>query len=216
MRTNTTVLVLTKCVRKYIKDLTLLIYRSASVLWNYHQLNGLIRKTRISIANQRNRDEIVPEIMNSLFPISYNFDDIIFNLISMFDYLAGVIGLVLTEDTFKWYKGNQLVRTLRNDDKGFPETTKELLIQHSRWVDKIAGYRGGLYHKTTDMGSAEHQFDFNTGRDSVTFYIPDRALKNIPCFKKQEDVELVTGTYNLINGSLDIQMALLSICFNEK
>ena len=66
------------------------------------------------------------------------------------------------------------------------------------------------------MGSAEHRFDFNTGRDSVTFYIPDRALKNIPCFKKREDVELVTGTYNLINGSLDIQMALLSICFNEK
>ena len=93
------------------KRLNALIYRSASVLWNYHQLNGLIRKTRISIANQRNRDEIVPEIMNSLFPISYNFDDIIFNLISMFDYLAGVIGLVLTEDTFKWYKWNQLVRT---------------------------------------------------------------------------------------------------------
>lgn len=86
--------------------LNALLYRSASVLWNYRQLIELIRKTKLSISNPRNRDEIVSEIMNSLFPTSYSFDDITFNLISMFDYLAGILGLVITGDTSKWHKWN--------------------------------------------------------------------------------------------------------------
>lgn len=193
-----------------------LMYRSRSVLWNHSQLDTLIKSTCMKIVNHSDRNDIVPDVMSSLFLTSYCFDDIIFNLVSMFDYLSGLTGLVITGEASKWYKWNQLIKIVRNDNKGYPKTAKELLNQHRVWVDKLAGYRGGVYHKKSDMGSAEHTVDPKTGMDSVMFFVPEQAVKNMPCFGKDEKAELFAGTEAIIETSFDIQKAVLTACLCER
>lgn len=193
-----------------------LIYRNNATIWNYYQLHAQVQKTKALISASTNRNEIVPTIMNSLFPTSYNFDDVIFNLISMFDYLASLLGLVIINNPNQRHKWNQLVNILRNNETHFPNTTNRIITAHNRWVDKLASYRGGLYHQTTDIGSAEHFFDFSTGEDIVTFYLPGKAVRHLPCFKKRKDIELLSGVEELIDNSIDLQNQLLDVCYEEK
>lgn len=73
-----------------------------------------------------------------------------------------------------------------------------------------------MYHNKNDPGTAVHLFNYTTGRDEVMYYIPNGALKRIPCFKKQEKVELIAGTGTLILESFGMQEKLLAVCFTEK
>lgn len=90
-------------------------------------------------------------IENLIIHQYYLFDDIIFNLLSMFDYISAMIGFMFDNRYYKW---NSLVRSARDKKTtiGKEEFSEEIVKLHSNWVDALLNYRGDLIHKSPKFG----------------------------------------------------------------
>ena len=108
-----------------------LTYRSAAVQWNYNHLRQTVYEAVHNIFNSKDRSDIYPTAINHLYPISYCFDDVVFNLISMLDYLASLMILIIKGDIAKTIKWNSLQKTLKNDDLEFPKTAAMVREAHN-------------------------------------------------------------------------------------
>lgn len=147
-----------------------LFYRVQAI--TYH-VNFLIKQRR-SI-----NDKIIDLFMNgSANPISieslitnqyYIFDDIIFNLLSMFDYISGMIGYMFENKHYKW---NSLVRSARNSKTaiGKENFSKEIVSLHSSWVDTLLDFRSHIIHRSSKFG------DETIGKGGFKKNIPDFTL----------------------------------------
>ncbi len=192
-----------------------LLYRCHSTAWHLSLVENLMAAAEHIARDPKNNSELHILLRYKLDEAAFLFDDVIFNLISMFDYLVALLGLIITGNRDEWYKWNQLVKVLRENDKGFPMSSKNIIEIHNNWVDKIAGYRSGIYHRKTDRGSAEFVDDFVQGGSTIRFFIPKQACKCIPIFKDKEHIDLATGLQQLLNHSLQMQYQVLEICINE-
>ncbi len=191
-------------------------YRASAVQWNYNALKATLNNAIYTISLQKTRDDIYPAAINHLFPISFNFDDVIFNLISLIDYSASLITMIITENTSKIMKWNSLQQTLRNNHLGFPKTAASVKSLHSSWINKLAEYRAGVYHYSNEFSTAEHWFDFTNGTDNIEFYLPEAAVKQLPCFNKGDKVGVLIGAEKLIDDTFIKLENLLRECYLEK
>lgn len=128
----------------------------------FYRIKAIVYHVNILI-NQRKsiNDEIVEHFKNGdANPISierliihqyYLFDDIIFNLLSMFDYISAMLGFMFDNRYYKW---NSLVRSARNNSTtiGKENFSKEIVKLHSTWVDTLLDYRSDLIHKSPKFG----------------------------------------------------------------
>ena len=84
-------------------------YRFTSVQWHLSQLS--------TIENQMKSEVSVLDVQTDKVDIalkyhqlsSFYFDDIVFNIISLFDYLAALLSLIFTNNKSKRFKWNQLI-----------------------------------------------------------------------------------------------------------
>jgi hypothetical protein len=151
-------------------------------------------------------------LYNAQRDITYLTDDVLFNAVSMLDYLGNLVGFVLTRDksTLKW---NGVVKAGR--DKGNPLSAKSVVASMVRldkeWVDAFFDVRSTIIHNKVLLGN---------GSQNVTFQIKDnrlvptklsfpmdqyvvRRLKFLSCRPGEQHVELVDGTEQIALASLD-------------
>lgn len=191
-----------------------LLYRWSSVWWHVSLTEQAIATVRSQAQNPENRGNL-PFILMNERDHGYLFDDAVFNLVSMFDYLAGLIGLVLTGDIHKWQKWNSLVKTVKANDFGRPQASRLLINAHQGWVDKLASYRAGVYHEKTDIGGAEYFEDFVNGEVQVRYFIPESAMRVIPVFKGRDKVDMVEGLREVVEKSCLLQRQILESFLRE-
>jgi hypothetical protein len=166
-----------------------LFYRVQAI--TYH-VNILINQRR-SINN-----EIIEHFKNGeANPISverliihqyYLFDDIIFNLLSMFDYISGMIGYMFDNKYHKW---NSLVRSARNSKTAIGrEAFAEGIVKlHSSWVDALLNFRSDIIHKSPKFG------DETLGRGGFKKNIPDFTIIKVD-HKLTKIIEKIAGVFH--------------------
>lgn len=192
-----------------------LLYRFQSVYWHAAQLyfvQDVLDREIESLDNPHGEDDTV---MKAFHSSSYLFDDVIFNIVSMYDYLAGLIGLVMNQDVDKWLKWNPLVKSFKDTDFGFPKTKERVLETHRTWFDKLANYRAGVYHQKSDRPSYTRGHEF-PGVLKIEMLLPDMALKTIPFFKGEDGVSMRDGVDIILERVMNDQMEILKMCFDEK
>ncbi|WP_237059055.1 hypothetical protein [Microbulbifer sediminum] len=192
-----------------------LIYRSSAVQWNYNHLKGTTQSS-IDLIFSQGRSEIYPNTINHLFPLSFCFDDIVFNLVSMIDYTAMLMISIISANRSKSMKWNNLRKKLNDDDLGFPETANLVKKIHEGWVNRLSEYRAGVYHNNNQFVAAEHWSDYLKGTENLSFYLPDMAARQLPIFDRNKKVDMIAGAEALVDGTFDKVKQLLKLCYSEK
>jgi hypothetical protein len=192
------------------------LYRCYATQWHLYVARNFIASTAREANHPDARGELPPFLRDRTEQTFFIFDDIVFNLLSMFDYLAALLGLVITNKRYEWTRWNQLIRIIRNDDHGYPDTSKLLTTVHASWVDKLSGYRAGLYHQKADMGFAEYRDQPFKDDIELRMFLPEQAIKQIPVFKGRDKVEFIEGITEVLDESYRHQLALLQSCFDEE
>ena len=129
-----------------------LFYRIKAIVYHVNILinqRKSINKQFVEHFENGNADPI--SIERLIIQQYYFFDDIIFNLLSMFDYIAAMLGYMFDNSYYKW---NNLVRSARNKTTaiGREKFSKEIVKLHSNWVDTLMNYRSDLIHKSPKFG----------------------------------------------------------------
>ncbi|MAR90167.1 MAG: hypothetical protein CML06_04710 [Pseudomonadales bacterium] len=203
-------------VRSTIIDRTnALSYRSAAVQWNFNKLKDTA-KNAVSFIFSQDRSEIQSNTINHLFPLSFCFDDIVFNLLSLVDYTAMLMISIISANRSMSMKWNNLRKKLKDDNLGFPDTAELVIKTHDAWVNKLSEYRAGVYHNNNQYVVAEHWSDYLKGTENIAFYLPDVAVKQLPLFERNDKIDMISGAEALIDETFSIIEQILKLCYSEK
>lgn len=162
----------------------------------------LINQRRVLVSNlEKNFPECVRNPMPVIFARKhqyYIFDDIIFNILSMFDYLASMIGYMFQGKYLKW---NNLASSASDDANEIGKSSFAQLIvkEHKRWVHALMGYRSDLIHRQPVLGNAgvDLMFEKKDGLSSLlTLYLPDKVLKLVNSISavNSEKLDIIDGS----------------------
>ena len=151
---------------------------------------------------------IIPNVISNA-ERSFYFDDIVFNIISLFDYLAALLSLIFTNNKSKRFKWNPLIKSFNSTDYGFPLTKGLLLEKHKECINKLAAYRSGVYHETKDSSSIALG-------DTPTILLPAKAQKALPFYDKKETISLNNGAKILVESTFNILLEIVKCCMQEK
>ena len=129
-----------------------LLYRINAIVYHINILINQRKEINKQIGREFSNNTANPiSIENLIIHQYYLFDDIIFNLLSMFDYISAMIGFMFEN---KYYKWNSLVKSARNNNTaiGNEMFAKDIVKLHSDWVDPLLQYRSDLIHKSPKFG----------------------------------------------------------------
>ena len=150
---------------------------------------------------------------DSSFIISYHFDDLIFNLVSYFDYLGNYMGVLLIggkEHNVKWNGIMNHVRAGNIEQENICEILNET---HNKWANKLIKYRGDLIHRKSMVGEMENGWSFSKEGGVETymrFYIPPQLKKDFHIFRNENDVEVLEAAERIVKISLEYSTAIVS------
>jgi hypothetical protein len=120
---------------------------------------------------------------------TYLFDSIIFNSISLFDYIACMVNLIIEKNKDKWEKTwNHLENYIRNND--LLKSTKlglKIIDVNKEWVLILNGYRSELIHYQTETLGANQTYNDMNGQLDVLVLAP-RQLKKY--FKQLKEISI--------------------------
>jgi hypothetical protein len=152
---------------------------------------------------------------------SYLFDDIIFNLDSAFDYLAGYIAFLITNDEREisntWYdlqktiarakktgrKYKPDIQNLDNELMRYPIFCTNFLKADEIIVKQLAKYRGLRYHVRSDEPNAKTSSNYkHPERSTLTVTIPTSVHEAFPILLAP-DTSIDKALLLLINESFE-------------
>lgn len=129
-----------------------LLYRIKAIVYHIEILINQRKAINEQIGKEFSNNTANPvSIENLIIHQYYFFDDILFNLLSMFDYVSAMIGFMFEN---KYYKWNSLVRSARNNNTaiGNKVFAKDIIELHSDWVDALIEIRSDLIHRRPKFG----------------------------------------------------------------
>lgn len=192
-------------------------YRMKSI--NYH-LNLMIkRNNEILIKLRGNPFQFSEmEMMSAQNEFMYLFDDLVFNVSSIFDYFGGLIGCLyvdIDKHKIKW-KGCERA-CAKDDNQMSTYKIAELVTSENRaWIQQLFEYRSKLIHFHKDNVTSSKQLTFNSNGFTSVFKVdrPDVFLKLMKQYSRVDADEndgvidvavwLVNKSYNTINDLLII------------
>ena len=171
-------------------------YRVNSIVYHIHILISQRHEINKRIEEEFSKQTANPiSIENLIIHQYYFFDDIIFNLLSMFDYIAGMIGFMFEN---KYYKWNSLVRSAKNKNSTIGQElfSSKIIEFHRVWVDPLIQFRSDIIHRSPKFGEES----INRGgykRDIPNFSTIkvhgklNRLIKKIAVMKNLEAIDVI-------------------------
>lgn len=153
-------------------------YRADSIIWHIEIL--INQRKAIAADMEKNFPKCVKNPMPVIFSRKhqfYIFDDIIFNILSVYDYLACMIGYMFRGEYLKW---NNLVRSAldKGNDIGKSPFAHLIIENHRKWVNTLMGFRSNLIHRQAQFGDAEIDLLFEK-KEGLNRLISLKAPKKI-------------------------------------
>jgi len=187
-----------------------LSYRLVSVRWHYNYLCQLHRQLDGQFLPALAAEgESTSFLLRAAHQTSFVFDDIIFNLVSCFDYIARLVGFLMLGDKAAGLKWNGLVNSARDSgNRLLSGEFAELVVRWNRdLVNPLQKYRGDLIHRERMMGNIEGsvQFGKDTMSASVVVSVPDalaKVLTGKASFRSSETPDVLSGAGVLIERAV--------------
>lgn len=193
-----------------------IFYRCESVRFHL----DLILQIHESVLKQRmenfphNEDPIL--LMRGTDQVMYVFDDIVFNLCSMLDYLGNLIGLLYIGKNKMKIKWNGIAKAAMDDNNKFSKTLVAAIIQeqHRNLIDRLFGYRSRLIHHKKDKVGSKTSINFDVKNQKLGFGfsvdIPKEVLKILKKISKDE----LNDELTIFNVAIFLSEEILDIVNN--
>jgi len=152
-----------------------IFFRYDSILFHLRLLES-IQKNQYEILNiEKNKQQTFHNyVFNFLDQQLQLFDSIVFHSISLFDYLANLIGLIIMGKlNMKWNGIINSVRDLNNSFSTF-KISKVIKFQNDILIDKLYNYRSDLIHNSKDTGGYRSSHDFFKDEMKFTVLAPKK------------------------------------------
>lgn len=178
--------------------------RIESIVFHYNLLNSIHSPSKKIITN-----EIFP-LGTDIIPLrqKFLFDSIIFNLISVFDYLSCLINFIIEKNKDKWKKPwNKLEHWSRCNDK-FKGTKLGLKIIeiNKDWVSNLNDYRNELIHYQTENLGSNESYDLMNAELDILVIAPNqlkRFFKQLTDMADKNEYNINSVTLWLIKTSIE-------------
>lgn len=194
-----------------------IIYRSWAINWHFELL--------CNQGNSLNRDlrKRVQEALSSPEPLVHArvkqffvFDDLVFNIISLFDYMGNLLGFFYTKGVNRRLKWNGAFSASKDSSHPLGKAAVAGLIQcnHKEWVNKLQEVRSDLAHFKMNLGQATQRFSFKESQIEAGFHItlPPKLVTQLPFLIEGADLEvgLTEGAARLATRALQSGEEILS------
>jgi hypothetical protein len=163
----------------YRTDLFLLrdsvLYRLSSLGWHIHNLCK--QHSQHEKAFSLNPNDINLRYANTYQ--SFIFDDFVFNLISLYDYYANLLGFLLIGENKKRVGWDGLAKSAMDRSNKFHNNliSTELAKHENEWVKKLSAYRAEVIHYNIQEGKSKVHITWKQGdqvKYSLLWAIPDK------------------------------------------
>lgn len=178
-----------------------LLFRLGSLIFHYEYLVNH-KKQYLSAINEK------PGLSNETHHIAHSatntqtiiFDDLIFNSVSVFDYLGYFIS-VLTYGIHKKWTWNKLYKATKNDESKISNSIfKEKLVKvHSEFIDNLYEFRSELIHYQAYGVSYGLSYGGNEGV-KLTLHPPKdflKVLRRADLIKNEDDEHLFVDSIEI-------------------
>lgn len=174
-----------------------LVYRAEAIDWHSmlvtHLVNGALKRLEASFSD--------PNASHDMLSVSareqqFAFDDVVFNIIALFDYVGDTIGFAFHGDHRRKARWDRIVRYARDGESECRDNNRprvatsgiaELVLKVDElFVHRLSEYRAELIHYETDPAkgtvqtflSRNDQGSFDVGFD-ISTRVPRRFSKHI-------------------------------------
>lgn len=146
----------------------------------------------------------------------YLLDDIVFHIVSLFDYIGNFVGLVFYDDQRAKLKWKGVVKFCKNADiertkTGYERINKSfvspLIQKHEQsLVHRLEEYRASLFHYRKDFANTKITLDLiSTHRNEFVVPAPEDLLnwiKQLSLKSESEEVKLLNAAFWLVDQAL--------------
>lgn len=163
-------------------------------------------------------------ILKSKERIHFLFDDIVFNIISFFDYTANLIAFLYIGKHSIKKNWNKIARAMMDDNNSLSKTklSKVIALNHKTWITQLYDYRSDIIHKRRDTagGSTKIDIDIKNKKLHVDFIVeaPKTLVKKVKIIKieLQPGFNIIDVSIWLIGKAINTAFELLKIIMIEK
>jgi hypothetical protein len=161
-------------------------------------------------------DELFPLPMD-LIPIyqKYLFDSIMFNSLSMLDYLACLINLIIEKNKHNWKK---TWPSLENYIRNNPQLSKtklgiKIIEVNKDWISKLNEYRAELIHYQSENLGSKQSFNVYNRQLDVLVLAPKQLkkyFKELKDITEKKDYNINSVSLWIINACIEIMIEILT------
>lgn len=172
-------------------------YRISSLSWHMKTLYDTQSIEAQKISESEINRVTDPNISNhALMRIGYVFDNIVFNSVSAFDYLAKYICRVhfpaVRGSQLEWRKLRLKNALLKLEDKQLSGLIEQIDLEWFRPLDRL---RGDIIHDGAEIGDMQFSEQYNSDRITHTFEfnMPKKATELLPIFEDNTTIAVEPG-----------------------
>jgi hypothetical protein len=179
--------------------------RIQSVIFHYKILDSICNPKRKLITPD------LPPLGTMSIPIQqkFLFDSIIFNTISIFDYLGCMINYIMEKNKDKWEKTWSRLEHIARTNAKFNSTSlgRKILSMNNEWVGKLNEYRAELIHYQTENLASNETYNSKECSLDILVIAPSQLLKYFKQLAKitnKKDLNINSIVLWIIKTSLEI------------
>lgn len=153
--------------------------------------------------NSKSRDSsMIPFSASNNLKISLCFDNLIFNAVSLFDYIASYIYFICTNQKDRKIDWITLSKSARDQKNTIGKLSIALVIDEidRDFIARLYDYRSHVIHKTSDHGASNFQVPY--GRDGQTaknqYYLSLKFIKTFSELRKLSQVHSISLMYGSV------------------
>jgi hypothetical protein len=197
-----------------------MLYRAEAVgfhvdLLRWH-LTSFLRRANADVLTNQKDPSFLHNCRNVLTFLS---DDILFNAISMLDYVGNLAGYTLAGPNWQSKKWNGIVRGARDQRNPIASTTvgKLMVVLHAEWVDKLHDVRSRIIHERIILGDGGQELTLNkdnTFVSTLTFQLPPIVVKRLGFLQDFRDsdgrIDIVVGAEQIALRAIDVASSVMA------
>ena len=190
-------------------------HRVESVGWHYINLESMHERAEseyfVNVKNDNEHQYLLQQLRIQYFI----FDDIVFNLLSLFEYTGNLVGYFLKERHGKKLKWKGVSKSARDKNNEFYKTDIAQVIDKAdrNLVTKLEDYRAKLFHYENDMGSIGTKIEFASERAiQIQIEMPNsfkKIFKDIEIEEKNN--QLLSYSKYAILSSIEVVLNILTL-----
>jgi hypothetical protein len=165
-----------------------------------------------------------PHLIGFRKVLTFLSDDILFNSISMLDYVGNLVSCTLSGPNDQRLKWNGVVKAAR--DRTNPLAAKAaarmMLTLHKEWIDRLHGARSEIIHERITLGDGGRTITFPGGThlpSTLSFEMPPTVVKRLAFLSTFANtkgrVQLVVGAEQIALRAIDAAKAIMTALLED-